>query len=150
MIRNATGLDVQAMQRDWLNWASVSNVARLMILEKFGGVYLDCDMECLKTMDEKLLAGTAGGAYQDGNRICNAFLYAEPNHPWIQTQLRLSPRYKGYGAEWGVIAATETQDCDVTIVPKHLVFPWHYEDPPEKRVAHPDSYLTHHWAKDWK
>lgn len=43
---------------DAKRWAFVSDVARLLILYKYGGVYLDTDVELLKPLEEKLLERT--------------------------------------------------------------------------------------------
>ena len=58
---------------DAKKWAFVSDVARLLILYKYGGVYLDTDVELLKPLEEKLLERTflsskwANHKYRIGN-----------------------------------------------------------------------------------
>jgi mannosyltransferase OCH1-like enzyme len=66
-----------------------SNWMRLHALRSEGGVYVDFDTESLKNI-EPLLDGRSACAtpfHMSGptaeKRVCNSFLAAEPEHPWI-------------------------------------------------------------------
>lgn len=132
----------------WGSYASLSNYVRLELLYRFGGVYMDCDFECFSSI-EPLIVDDAGAAYQDGQRICNAFMYATPGHSWIQRQLADAKQYRGHGAEWGVTLATKHMQPDVYIVPRHLVYPYLWDWPQDQRQIPPDAVLEHKWRKDW-
>jgi mannosyltransferase OCH1-like enzyme len=65
-----------------------SDLLRLEILAREGGVYVDADMEPLRPLDELLTGHAAVAAYSPnqwkGERVLsNAFLAAVPGHPWI-------------------------------------------------------------------
>jgi mannosyltransferase OCH1-like enzyme len=127
--------------------ASQSNWVRLEVVKKWGGVYLDMDMEPLKPLDS-LIDHQAFAACQDGDRLCNAVFGAEPNHPWVNWQLGniIGDRHD---AAWGVYTMSAAPREGVAIIPPHLVYPWHYDDPPHARKPHPESILVHHWAGSW-
>lgn len=148
LLKSFLGIDTKAMAAEWGSWASVSNVVRLLLLQRFGGVWLDCDFICHKKI-EPIIEGDAGVSLQDRDRACNAFMYATPGHAWIERQLENIDRWKGHTAEWGVSNCTQAMRPDVHIVPAHLTYPYSYDSTPEKRVPHPDSFLEHTWKKNW-
>ncbi len=143
------GLNIPKLKDRLGSWAAVSNYARLVMLQKYGGIYLDCDVECLRPLDS-LLGHSAFAAEQDGGRICNAVMGAEPNHPWVNWQLEHFDDFDQRDPASGVYLATEAaKHASVSIVPQHLVYPFLYDTSPEQRVPHPDSLLVHHWHGSW-
>jgi len=65
-----------------------ADVLRLEILLRYGGLYVDMDIEPLRPIDELLQGHEAVAAWSPnrwkGERILsNAFLAAVPEHPWI-------------------------------------------------------------------
>lgn len=150
------GLHSDRLREEFGTWAAASNFVRLLILQRHGGLYLDSDFECLKPLDGlfQLSAapsscGYALAAEQDGGRICNAFMAATPNHPWINWQLANRARYDQRDAASGVYLATDAPRAGLTLVAQHLVYPFLYDAPPEQRVPHVDSVLVHHWDGSW-
>lgn len=77
-----------------------ADLLRLEILEQVGGLYVDMDVEPLRPVEE-LLEGEGAVAAWSPNRwkgervLSNAFMAAEPGHPWIARcvfKMRLSVR----------------------------------------------------------
>lgn len=65
-------------------WAFVSDYARIKIIHDYGGIYLDCDVELLKSLDiflaEKMFCG-----FEDQNHINLGLGYgAVKNHPYLK------------------------------------------------------------------
>lgn len=70
-----------------------ADAARICLLRRFGGVYADMDIECLRSV-EPLIAGHRAVMIEEpsvhdlgaGNRmvVSNAFMAAEPEHPYIR------------------------------------------------------------------
>ena len=62
------------------NYGAKSDVARLEILYKMGGIYLDTDFECFKKIDEDLLINDfiAGTVFNSFPELANGFLAAKP------------------------------------------------------------------------
>lgn len=71
-------------------WAFVSDVARLMVVEKYGGIYLDTDVELKKSL-EPLRSHAAYFPQQQNQRLINTGLGfgAEAHHPAVQALLAL-------------------------------------------------------------
>ena len=74
-----------------------ADLARLEIVFQMGGVYVDCDIEPLKPMDD-LVEGIACGLVVSANRgpdggevVSNAVIMAEPGHPFLRDAIRLLP-----------------------------------------------------------
>lgn len=143
------GLRADRLKDEFGNWAAVSNFVRLLVLQRVGGVYLDTDFQALKPLDPLLALGDCLAAEQDGGRICNAFMAATPNHPWVNWQLANRARYEQKDAASGVYLATDAPRDGLTIVPQHLVYPWLYTAPESERVPHVDSLLMHGWEGSW-
>lgn len=141
-------LDIRDLMDKCGNFASVSNIVRLMAVAMHGGIYLDTDCEVLKPMDE-LLECEAFAAFQDAGRICNAVFAAERNHRWILWQLDNVKRLLSHDAAEGVYLMSEAPRDGVTIVPTSYFYPFDYHTPLDLRMAKPDSFLLHHWLGSW-
>lgn len=63
-------------------WAFVSDYVRLYVLYRYGGIYLDADVELLKNFDDLLDLGDAVTSYQECY-IPAAVMLAQKNNPWI-------------------------------------------------------------------
>src|SRR5436309_15194907 len=65
-----------------------ADVARYLILHKFGGLYLDLDYEMLKPFDltqhECVVPWESEGEFGPGkDKLCNCFMAAAPGHPFF-------------------------------------------------------------------
>lgn len=63
-------------------WAFIADVARLHALYYEGGIYLDTDVEVLKSFD-CFLKETVFAPYGPMNHICMSTIGARKHHPWI-------------------------------------------------------------------
>ena len=72
-------------------WAFVSDVARLVVLSRYGGLYLDTDVEIIASLDEIIGSGAFMGIESVSNKHVNVnpglIIAAEPNNPVIQEVL---------------------------------------------------------------
>lgn len=68
-------------------WAFASDYARLDILNKYGGIYLDTDMLVLKCFDH-LLSNNINIGAEDEEYINAAFIASKKNEPFLQDCLR--------------------------------------------------------------
>lgn len=149
------GIDAKRLRAIFGNWASATNLIRLILLDKFGGVYLDTDFECLAGLQPFLsddFGIVARAAEQDGGRICNACLVARQDDPWIRWQLANFYHFPPNDAASGVYLATAAPQLLVYRLPQQWVYPWMYDTPPEqRRLTAPlsDQFLIHHWEGSW-
>src|SRR5205823_736037 len=80
---------------DWLRWQS--DVMRLEILYRYGGVYVDCDSEPLRPLDDLLediecFAAWSPNRGDAGQRpVANGTIGCEPRHPFIAEAIRALP-----------------------------------------------------------
>lgn len=64
-------------------WAFVADYARLKVLEKYGGIYMDTDVELIRPLD-KLLYYNAFMCFEEKNSISIGTLGSEKNSPVIK------------------------------------------------------------------
>lgn len=69
-------------------YAFISDYVRLYALKKFGGVYLDTDIEIVKDITP-LLTNKLVLGFDDGNSIISCFIASEPDHPAVTNILDL-------------------------------------------------------------
>lgn len=137
------------LERRFFSPASITNYLRLKLIQAYGGVYLDLDVEPLNPLDP-LCEHAAFAAEQDPGRLCNAVFGAEPHHPWINWQVeKLAMDWDAHDAAWGVYTMSAAPLEDVAILPAHLIYPFGYDTPPDQRKPHPESLVAHHWAGSW-
>jgi inositol phosphorylceramide mannosyltransferase catalytic subunit len=138
--------------------AQRADIMRYEILARHGGVYLDCDFECIKAITP-LLEGVEAFACNevaDLSYYCtNAVLGCVPGHPVFQraTQLLrtvvLNTRdiHKRTGPYFFRRCFTEGE---LTIFPTSWFYPYHFDDPPETFKLPESASALHHWAGSWK
>jgi hypothetical protein len=133
------------------NFSLKANVARYEIVQRFGGVYLDTDFECLKSIEPLLDGVEAFIASEDPDSLGHlnvAILGATPGHPWMAELIARLPRAMETG--WGnqhqagpVFARSLTVGRpDVTVFSERLF--QHVE-----RAPLPETYAVHHPADSW-
>lgn len=72
---------------DTLRWRV--DIARLEILHRYGGIYVDCDTECLRPLDPLLGHRMfLPESPNDRRYVANAVMGAEPGHPFLGVLLR--------------------------------------------------------------
>lgn len=103
-----------------------SNVARYLILEKFGGLYFDADVELFDLPDDLRGAWIAGtSASPDPAQLNPCCLAAPPGHPYIARMLEAIQRgevdLSGHMMA-GPLLAIREYGPDVNIWPAHV---WH-------------------------
>lgn len=119
-------------------WHGVADIARLMILDQQGGVYVDADTVPVKPLTSASFMRKGVGfwaAYAPANErypelVSNAYMGAAPGHPILQETMRriaadehLLPTWIHSGAVVlsGAIAVTDTED--VRLLEAHQLFP---------------------------
>lgn len=68
-------------------WAFVSDYIRLSVIESMGGIYLDTDVNVLKSFNSLLNQPAFVGFQDDNHPFTGAAFGAEPHHPFIQHAL---------------------------------------------------------------
>jgi mannosyltransferase OCH1-like enzyme len=128
--------------------AERADILRLEVVHRFGGVYVDVDIECLRSI-EPLLDGVELfiGLAKPG-RVNNALLGSVAGHPLLDRALdELSPRaYYGYDKEAAgpkFLDRVLAGHPEVTLIEPEVFYP---QTPEEKQHA----YAVHYERRSWK
>ncbi|MDF1812409.1 MAG: glycosyltransferase [Verrucomicrobiales bacterium] len=139
-------------------WAFVADYVRLQKLWQHGGIYLDTDIELVKSPDTLLQHSCFIGEEMPG-RVNSAVLGAEAGNPFVKECLDyMKERFeasKPYLIAPEVCSRVIRQHPDVTVFGPEYFYPYNpYNNRPDnKQLMYSDitehTYAIHHWAKSW-
>ena len=136
------------------NGAQKAGLIRLEALVRWGGVYLDSDVEPVRSL-EPLLHLPAFGAWEDPQCLPDAILGCEPGHPaFVKALEDARAVIQAGGDAWhsgpGVTTEVLPNRDDVLCLPPGAFYPQHYLD---KKARHtvdgPWVFLIHHYHGSW-
>lgn len=143
--------------RHWVrckNGAQKAGLIRLEALLTHGGVYVDSDVEPIRTF-EPLLQNPAFAAWEDETTVPDAVLGAEPNHPAFQSMLDKALKVVQSGGDaWqsgpGITTEVLPGRSDVLLLPPGAFFPFHYHQKNKSQeTPGPWVFCRHHWHGSW-
>lgn len=77
-------------------WEGVADLMRYEILHDHGGVYVDADSQCIRKLDDWLLASPLFAVWESETHrpglIANTFIGAIPQHPALAAMIAKTPR----------------------------------------------------------
>ena len=140
-----------------------SDLLRFEILHRFGGIYSDTDVQCLRSFDPLLIEGvTCFLGWERPGRVCGAVMGATPGHSFMQNLLEnAGPSFslhKDPTARAGPRFLTKhlkQYESSVTVFPEHYFYPYWFDDRNKYpihldfRALFPESYAVHHWMFSW-
>ena len=138
------------------NLAQKADILRYELLHRYGGVYVDVDFECLKSI-EPLLIGIDGFAgEEDKSSVAIGIMGAVPLHPLFAELIRRLPESFAANKNENIVNATGpgllTRYCrhrgDFRVFPPQVFYPLHYSG--HRWCAREDAYADHHWAGSWR
>lgn len=136
--------------------AQLAGLIRLEALYRWGGIYVDSDVQPYRSL-EPLLSLRAFAAWEDDKVVPDAVVGAEPEHPAIKACLDLALRRIRKGA-WasgpGVTTQVLPRRSDVLLLPPGSFYPVHYRDPERDRKmpswqSEPWTFALHHYHGSW-
>ena len=150
-------------------WANLSNYTRLHALNEQGGIYLDVDMEVLRSFDGLLenacfLGFESGVNPKEKLLINNAVLGATPGHPFIVESMEyLLGKFDGterapHSGPFmttrilmnnGLESYGEQVVEGVRIYPVEYFYPFAYQRRESDTITE-RTYAVHHWAATWQ
>lgn len=127
--------------------AERSDILRLELLFRHGGVYVDTDFECRAPLDDLLEGVEFFVADLKAGRVNNAIMGSVPEHPLLDEGLDAIRTSEFYGFSKKVagpdfVAALVKDRPEVTVFEPRLFYP--PEDDQQGAVA------VHHGARSWK
>lgn len=141
-----------------------SNYIRIKQLYETGGIYLDTDIEVVKSFDSLLHNSFVIGI--EDRFVCNgAVILSEPKHPFLKQcldalekinyndkdiDLTTGPRLmtsiaKKYGWDFWKIGKFD----DIAILPPEYFYPYHYTEKYTPECVKENTYTVHHWSMSW-
>ncbi|RYX80058.1 hypothetical protein EON83_30250 [bacterium] len=140
-------------------FAARSDIVRYELIARFGGVYLDTDVECFQNIDSVLSGVRLFRAEEWGPSYGNWMFGAAPNHPQMWTIVReLAAHLKSHKAQMNVLEATGPgyfcrqidRHCDCVIFPHMLFNPLcAYDDPGQVTHWPAVSLANHRYDGKW-
>jgi len=136
-------------------WQWRSDLARYEILYDIGGVYIDCDLEPLRPVDE-LVEGVESVIARECPRfINNAFMGSAPGSRFLadvlrglRRSVRANPRCrvnKQIGAHY--LTRVARRHPELRVLGPELIYPEHWSDLSGLDAPPPETaYTRHHWA----
>lgn len=133
--------------------AQRAGLVRLELLYRYGGVYLDSDVELYRPLDS-LRYCSAFAAWEDAHTIPDAVLGAVPRHRAIARciDVALDVLTDGPWASGpGVTTAVLRDRDDVLLLPPSSFYPYHYSERHRRNEDHRAPYVfgAHHWHASW-
>jgi hypothetical protein len=136
------------------NGAQLAGLIRLEALYQYGGIYVDSDVEPIRSF-APLLHAPAFAAWEDNRCIPDAVLGAEPGHPAFKEALDLArDAVAGGRTAWhsgpGVTTKVLADRGDVLVLPPGAFYPFHYLDKQGKLDdAGPWAFCAHRFHGSW-
>lgn len=147
-------------------YAFVSDYARFYILEKYGGIYLDVDVELLKNIDDLLSLDAFTGIENNSNLVAPGLILAsQPHNKFCKEMLKFYDEngYKKLASETICTISTrilreqfyfnnkninEIQNLDgITIYPSQFFCA--YDMILKKKEITDETYSIHHYNASW-
>lgn len=139
------------------SYAQMADVLRYEILYRHGGIYIDTDFECLRSI-EPILEGVQNFACsEDGLSITNALIGASPGSVYMQRCVAALPDRVGLAAPThetgpGLLTRTllgEGLAGDFTLFPREWFYPYNWNELHRATENFPEAYAIHRWAHSW-
>ncbi|KAI9338007.1 nucleotide-diphospho-sugar transferase [Obelidium mucronatum] len=153
---------VQPIFDSWreYNFPGAADVLRYAMLQKYGGIYIDSDQQCLRRFDDLTkqsfdafmayeLFGNVHSNDPDSTLIANGVIGAAPNHPFINLVIKNLDLHGGanaHGEAWKVVGPLLVTDVaklyfkeqqakvviehELKLLPFHTFWPYHHSERP--------------------
>lgn len=129
-----------------------SDVARLEILHRYGGVYVDCDFEARQRIDDLCDAACWAAWETDGVWVNNAIVGAEPGHPFLTDAIAALPESveRNRGKRPNIMSGPQfitpiALTHDITLHPSAWFYPYRWDELDRADDDFPSAYAVHHW-----
>jgi inositol phosphorylceramide mannosyltransferase catalytic subunit len=153
---NLPELGITAAEREQARSQSeLSNLVRYELLHRFGGVYVDTDVECQRSLTPLIRGIDAFAALEAPGRVGTAVLGSVASHSAFARAARLARQTLGIGVNSTdangpyFLSLILEQEPRVAIFGADLFYPYSWDEPERRNEAFPDAYTVHHWALSW-
>ncbi len=135
--------------------SELSNLVRYELLQRFGGVYVDTDVESRRSLAPLLRGIDSFAALERPGRVGTAVLGSTPGHPAFARAAQLARRTLGIGAHSPeangpyFLSLILEQEPSVAIFAAQLFYPYLWDELERRHETFPDAYAVHHWTLSW-
>lgn len=155
--KNMISLKNQEVYDNATSYAQKSDIARAEIIYNFGGVYIDCDFECLKNIEPLLQGLEAFIAGEEPGIITNAIMGCVPFNSVFKKVYDGFPKsikensHQGINYQTGPYYYTKILKVpdDIVVFGKELFYPYNCFEKYRENEKFPNAYAVHHWAGNW-
>jgi mannosyltransferase OCH1-like enzyme len=137
-----------------------SDMLRFEILRLFGGIYVDTDMECLKSFDNFLNLDFFSGYEDDERRICPSLIGAIPNHQILIEMSKISVNgainaghelantqpHKYTSVKPFTKLVRKYLNEKIVVYPKNYFYPIYFKEKHRLHEETPNAFAKHHWT----
>jgi mannosyltransferase OCH1-like enzyme len=132
-----------------------SDLMRYELLWRYGGLYVDTDMECLRSIEPLLEGARAVVGLVRPGKLGNAVLAAAPGHPAFEELLARARAGAGSGHVGratgpGLVTSVLLGADDVRILEPEAFYSFHPVRSPDRDRRPPGAYGIHHVEATWK
>jgi mannosyltransferase OCH1-like enzyme len=159
---DASRLRNQELYDSALSFSEKSDILRYEILLMHGGIYVDCDFECLRAIEPLLYGVELCAALEDEVQIGSAFMGAIPHHPFIEHVVSSLPAsIKDHGSSDPALSSgpafvTRCLDAwdssarsSITLFPSAYFYPYSWQQKYRRFERFDEAFAVHHWAGSW-
>jgi mannosyltransferase OCH1-like enzyme len=145
------------------SFSAKSDVLRFELLWLYGGVYIDTDFECLRSIEPLLEKVQVFASFETDWSVNGALMGAVPEHPFIEMLLDSLPSSvsehgsanpvisSGPGFVTRCLEAWKTEGGEpVTLFPASYFYPYLWYERHRRFEQFPDAYAIHRWAESWR
>lgn len=148
---------------DQKKWAYVSDYARFVVLNTYGGIYVDTDVQAIKPLNDLLGTKFAGFAHDD--IVATGLIMATLRDDWLCKEVLKT--YEGSHFEWDDPTKILAIGRRVTAILRdnglqpngqmqrvrdYIIYPEYYFNPTKGDMyakVDPRAYTVHHYAATW-
>jgi inositol phosphorylceramide mannosyltransferase catalytic subunit len=146
---------------DAQHYSEQSDIARYEIIRQFGGIYVDSDFECLRSIDSLLFGVTNFCAQLEWNRLAVGIIGATKDHPLYRCLVgNIAPNFKPsdesifagpmYYTEMVKAWQKHERLNDLTVFGRNLFYPYHWDEMDKQDNEFPNSYAVHRWFVSYR
>ncbi len=153
---NPTGWETGRLWPRCRSGAQLAGLIRLEVVWRYGGVYVDSDVEPLRHIGGLLEGPACFGVWEDDRTVPDWMFGAEEHHPAIRECLDRVLRMDMAAGAWatgpGVMNDVFRSRQDVTLYPPRVAAPVHYTAKHllADRRWPAESVAVHHWHHSWE
>jgi hypothetical protein len=135
--------------------AQRADILRYELVHRFGGVYLDLDMECLKGIDDLIEGVDAFAAEEQPGELANGIMGAAPGHRWLDAVIaRLPASMRAHtsiprATGPGLLTEVTRSHPEVAVFPHEMFYPYRAHEPSRAGGPFPSAYAVHRWHGSW-